>query len=246
MTYEEHISGIVEESSRLVEFARASDPALAIPTCPAWDVDELVNHVALFQGFGEGLVRERATRRMGFKELGLTRERRGVDGVVASSARLVATLEGANEDEPMWSWAGDQRVGFWARRMHHETLVHRVDLEIARGEDPRVEATTAGDGVDELLTNLMFAGSFSPDLALLTGGGEALAIRSPERAWRIDFHPDGFMVSDDDGPAEATLTGSNRDLLLVLYRRRPLGDSGCVVEGDATLVTRWLSHSALL
>jgi hypothetical protein len=51
-------------------------------------------------------------------------------------------------DEPAWTfWPDDQTCAFWFRRMAHETVVHRVDAELAAGEVTPVEDWAACESV---------------------------------------------------------------------------------------------------
>ncbi len=56
-------------------------------------------------------------------------------GVVGNPryADLRALLVARPDSAPTWSWwPADQSVGFWVRRMAHETAVHRWDAEGAK------------------------------------------------------------------------------------------------------------------
>ena len=44
-------------------------------------------------------------------------------------------------------------LAFWARRMVHETMVHRVDAASAVGVEPELDPALAQDAIDELLAN---------------------------------------------------------------------------------------------
>ncbi|MGC0381054.1 uncharacterized protein (TIGR03083 family) [Streptomyces sp. SAI-129] len=67
--------------------------------------------------------------------------------------RLVDTLAGAAPDVRCWHFLpAPSPLAFWARRQAHETAVHRIDAESARGGEPTgVGVDFAVDGVDELL-----------------------------------------------------------------------------------------------
>ena len=69
-----------------------------------------------------------------------------------------------------------RRCGFWIRRMAQETVIHRVDAELALGSrSPRSPTTCAVDGIDEVLKLFVGYGShawledFQPVLAGATG-----------------------------------------------------------------------------
>lgn len=57
---------------------------------------------------------------------------------------LLAEFAAHSPDDPAGTWYGpDQSVGFWIRRMAHETAIHRIDAEIAAG----ITATPVPDDV---------------------------------------------------------------------------------------------------
>ena len=49
-------------------------------------------------------------------------------------AELLAAFDGVEPATRVWTWAARGDVGFYHRRMHQETLVHRVDAELERIE----------------------------------------------------------------------------------------------------------------
>jgi len=154
----------------------------------------------------------------------------------------------------MWAWGQDQHARFWSRRQLHETLVHRMDAEMAMGVAPEADPAVAADAIDEFLVNLAPAARFSPQVANLRGQGASLLFSGTDagRAWRVRLEPSGFDVGSadagaDEAPfeAQATLSGPALNLLLVLYRRRPRAVPGLDLHGDQALVDFWLANSAL-
>ena len=84
---------------------------------------------------------------------------------------LVDAIRAADPRTPVWSWADDHSVGFWARRMAHETAVHRADAELALGREFTLEADLAADAISEWLgfLSLPQAVEHRPELAELRG-----------------------------------------------------------------------------
>ena len=161
-------------------------------------------------------------------------------------------FEVGEPEEPMWAWGADRHVRFWSRRQLHETLVHRMDAELALGRAPAAAASVAADAVDEFLANLPRAVYFSPKVANLRGDDVRLEFRATDedRAWWVTLRAEGFDVatatsSPQEVSAQATLTGPAETLLLVLYRRLRVGTTGVAVSGDTSLVDFWLANSAL-
>jgi hypothetical protein len=147
----------------------------------------------------------------------------------------------------MWAWGVDQHVRFWSRRQLHETLVHRIDLELAMGDSRYVEPSVALDAIDELVQNLKAAAQFSPRVREIRGSGEILTIRDDDGSarWTVRLERDGFSLVGADGHSDVEVCGSSRDLLLVIYRRTSLRLSNVRVTGNRTVFEHWLANSAL-
>lgn len=209
-------------------------PALdrPVPACPGWDVAEVVRHTA---GVYANKV---ATLRLGRRpapDEWRAEPPAGSDLLVWFRATLRALLDELIEHDPAdhaWSWwPADQSVGFWYRRMALETVVHRVDVEMAVNQVTPVEAALAADGVDEVLSAFLAARD-PGDTPARTGG---VAVATGDRRWMV--HLDSGVVRVDahsaaDAPAQ--LTGPAAPLFLYLWGRGSL--VGLDVEGDAELV----------
>lgn len=129
--------------------AAGHDPA--VPSCAGWALSDLVSHLAVFHA----LVAEWVT--VGRRPTSWEHEPpEGLDVVEwqrRCSARLLDAVGTVDPATPTSTWSPyDQSVGFWVRRMAHETLVHRVDLEQSLGVDWSVDPLVAVDGIDEVLT----------------------------------------------------------------------------------------------
>lgn len=216
-----------------------------IPSCPGWTADDLAGHLGLIHRWAEHLVRVLAPSRISARTMGLDTGPPTPQWIRAGGEQLVRTLRGAGPEEPMWAWGADQHVRFWSRRQLHETLVHRLDLDLAVGRAPEVEAPVAIDAVDELLGNLSAAAAFSPDVTELRGSGTLRFQASDQAGWSVTLKPDGFDVSPHSPFADVEVESTPTLLLLVLYRRCPRRTPGVAVRGDTSLLDFWLDHSAL-
>ena len=158
----------------------------------------------------------------------------------------MATLSDANPDDSMWAWGRDQHVRFWSRRQLHETLVHRMDFELAAQRSPEAAPEVALDAIDEFLTNFENDLKKSPGRSPLRGNGETLAIRSSDTPtlWSITLNEDGFVVTRDEGRFDAELLGSPVELLLIVLRRRGVDEGEVTMRGDRGLIDYWLTNSA--
>jgi uncharacterized protein (TIGR03083 family) len=235
-----------------IEVARFANVMSAMPrdeeiaTCPGWNVVDLAEHLGLIHRWAEELVRLRSPERIPRERSVADRDAVNPEWIQEGGDRLIATLRQADPDDAMWAWGPDQHVRFWSRRQLHETLVHRMDLELAARIDPDVDAAIAIDAIDEYLSNIEPLGAHLPELSLLRGEGEKLAfrVRESEALWSITLGEQGFSVSRADEQFDAEVVGSALDLLLVILRRRKVDAVMVEVLGDRELLDLWLAHSA--
>jgi uncharacterized protein (TIGR03083 family) len=104
---------------------------------------------------------------------------------------------------PAPTWCPHDRTnGFWFRRMAHETLVHRVDVQQALGREWWVNPTLASDGIAEAIEVWLGPRLTAPP----AGSGRTVLLSTPERDWRI--RPLArFLDFPTGGPADATVDG---------------------------------------
>jgi uncharacterized protein (TIGR03083 family) len=242
------------EIERMAESVRAGDLQAPVPSCPDWNVAHLVAHVGRVHRWAARMVHDRASERLDPRsfDLGLpgdaTDARAYGDWLAAGADLLGAAFAATPPDAPVWSWGADQHARFWSRRMLHESSVHRVDADLARGIDPTVDGAIAADGIGELLDNLPTARYFRPRVAELRGHGESIALHSTDRdeGWHIRLVTDAFEWEPARAPdATVTVAAPTEALLLVLYGRRPATAAGVEIRGDDALLARWLEASAL-
>jgi hypothetical protein len=126
--------------------------------------------------------------------------------------------------------------------MAQETVIHRVDAELAAGLPVSpIPAELADDGIAEVLeVFLSYATRQWPedfgDL-LRANGNRAVLVGAGGARWlvRLD-HGSVEIAPDTAGQAVAQVSGAPHDVLLWLWRR--VGDSAVRVEGDAAAVSR--------
>ena len=248
--HDAYISAVGVEIARMADAVHGVDPETPVPSCPEWTVAQLVTHTGAIHRWAAQMVRDLAPERLDRSalELGLPADPRGyADWLARGAEPLLAAFAAADPDAPMWAWGADQHVRFWFRRMLHETVVHRVDAELAAGREPRVDDATAADGIDELLENLPSAASSRPRIAELRGSGEAIALRGGgDDRWLVRLVADGFTWERGGSPdATVTVTARTEDLLLLVYARRELAPVRFAVSGDGRVLDHWLERSAL-
>lgn len=145
MNYLDHVRA---ESARLGEVARMGLDA-PVPSCPGWTVDSVVRHVA------QVYVHKVEVLRLGALPDPWPPDFSGRDSLEwydEAREAIVESLEKAGTGLETWTF--NPRVstsGFWHRRMALESVVHRIDVELAHGVVTPIDAELALNGIDELL-----------------------------------------------------------------------------------------------
>jgi uncharacterized protein (TIGR03083 family) len=232
----------------LAGLAGQPDLSTPIPTCPEWTMRELCIHVGRAHRWAGELTRTRSAQNIPFRSVPDGRfpdtpdER--AQWLRAGAQRLAeATSEAAGE--PVWTFTGIRPAIFWARRMAHETAVHRADADLAAGQRTELDPELAADGIDEWLTELAVPGG--------RAGGQALAGLPEGRSLHVHVHDQGAggewtlrsaggQVSVERGhaKADAALRGPASAVMLVLMRRQRPSDPGVEVLGDPAVLDTWL------
>jgi uncharacterized protein (TIGR03083 family) len=224
--------------SNLLGAAAATDLTAAVPFCPGWTVRDVVEHIAEVYEHKLAAIASHGERPQPWPPP-WPKDRDPLAWFSDARQRLVEVLTVADPMAPSWTWwPPDQTVGFWVRRMAHETAVHRVDVEAAVGTAQPIDADLALDGVDEVL-HLMLAGDWStepqPDLTgiveIATGG----------QSWRVAMAPEEVIVGVTE-TASAIVSGEPSVVLLWLWGR---ARDGVEITGQRTAAERLRKRLAL-
>lgn len=221
----------------LLAAAKAAGPDAPVPTCPEWTVLDLCRHVAGAHTWAANAVRtapdaERPTPRecpRDWDELLTWWE--------VEFQELVDTLAAESPLKPAWTFAGPKNVGFWARRLAHETAIHRLDVEHALHghEVPTLlfDSAFAADGVDEFLTWLLPRAAKRRPVE--RGGRLLFHAADAERVWQVELAPgEAPRVGpvEDSGITEDVTVAGTADAVYRAVWGRP---GGAVVTGDRSL-----------
>ncbi|MFI7413067.1 maleylpyruvate isomerase family mycothiol-dependent enzyme [Streptomyces sp. NPDC049627] len=248
----DHRTAVAAETARFVAAVRGADLSTAVPSCPGWTLADLVKHTGSVQRWFSAMLRARIQEPPRKREVDLRLPERedGYPDWLAESATVAADAFAATDPNlPMWAWGADRHARFWARRMLFETLLHRVDAELALGLRPAIDRPAAVDGIDEFLVNLPFAALFAPKVANLRGPDRTISFRTTDgdEAWLVRLRPDGFGL-DTAHPAadtaDATVRGTAAQLLLLVYGRLSYEAEAFAHDGDEQLLANWFANSA--
>ena len=251
--HEWYCAGAEAEIALMAVAVSGADLSGTVPTCPGWTMGRLVAHIGVVHRWATQIVATRATAPVDRRDLdtGFPDEDSGwAAWLAAGAAPLTAALRSAGPDAPVWTWGSAGRSGWWARRMLHETTVHRADAETALGAVPAVDPAVAADGIDEFLSNLPFARRPREHLGSLPAG-ESLHLHATDSdgEWLIRFPGpgpgDGIEWSRGHAKASAAVRGPVSVLLLFTYGRVPGSDPRLTVFGEQSLLDAWQQKTAL-
>jgi uncharacterized protein (TIGR03083 family) len=227
-----------------------------VPSIPDWNLERVVRHVGKVHRWVVGAL---AAGPDGVAPAadGLPKGPDCLPAYAEALAEMVEVLERTPPDETAWTFIGPSAASFWSRRQAHEVAVHRIDaadaVHAAGGPAPEpLDADGAADAIDEW-AELFLAVRYVQRFGALPEDLHGRALRlvttdggpdggPTER--RIELAVDGVTVVGGPaggGPetaADVTVTGSAQDLLLGLWRRRPI--DGLLVDGDGAVFDRLL------
>ncbi|MEU6260735.1 maleylpyruvate isomerase family mycothiol-dependent enzyme [Streptomyces sp. NPDC047043] len=239
----EFVEILDREGRLLAAAAEDAGTEAKVPTCPDWQVKDLLRHTGMVHRWAAAFVAEGHTSYHpdgglpdldGEELLAWFREGHG---------HLVDTLASAPSDVQCWHFLpAPSPLAFWARRQAHETTVHRVDAESSRG-GPHSEIAPgfAADGIDELLRGF-HARSRSK---VRSDEPRVLRVRATDAdgaVWTVRLSQEPPVATRDAaGDADCEVAGTAGRLYLALWNRTPFPQ----VTGDASLAALWRAKSAV-
>jgi uncharacterized protein (TIGR03083 family) len=230
MEPDQHLAHLRADVDRLLAAAPGvlEEPVTA---CPGWTVEDLLWHLAGVYRFATAQLR--AEPGSDLAPFDPPDQDRPVLEVVRGAAdEVLAALGDTDPAEHRPNWADEPAAAFWFRRLALETVVHRVDAELAAGTPGPVDAALACDGIDELhqvfLVNAERRG--------IVGAGETVHLHATDEGldggeWMFTFRPDGVDVEHHHGKGDMAVRGPAGQLLLFAWNRRPV-DLTCFGEPD--------------
>ena len=243
---------IEASTDTLAGLVDGADLTRRVPTCPDWTLRQLATHVGRAHRWAAEIAATRSAEMIPFRQVPDGRipddPAEHAPWLRAGAARVIEAVREAGSN-PVWAFDRLRPASFWARRMAHETAVHRADAELATGREPAFAPDIAADGIDEWLGSLSgptpgdeHLNDALPDSAVLhvhgtdDGLGEA-------GEWLVRREGSGLVVKHGHGKGDVAVRGPAARLLLVLLRRVPPDDPQVQVMGDAALLTGWLANT---
>lgn len=238
MQLETEIASVEADTERIAA-AVSADRSAMVAGCPGWTVADLAVHVGGVHRWAGSMVAQGAEKGQPFSAEH-DRDDPGLgEWLGGGAAELAGALRHADPDAPMWTMGRPRTTRFWYRRMAQETLVHRWDAQAGAGVavDP-LDSDLAADGVAEMLE------VFVPGLHRRggeAGNGENFHFHRTDGPgeWVVRFDADGASVTAEHAKCDVALRGPAPDLLLALWRRRPVSSLDAI--GDPANVARWFA-----
>lgn len=238
LSQERYVESLRADAAGLLDAARAAAPDAPVPGCPEWTTMDLVWHIGEVHRFWATI----AAGSLAEPPADWPPKRPATDAEIwafadESARRVVDALAAADPDAAVWTWCeGGDDAGWVIRRMAQETAVHRVDAEQTAGQDFRLEAALAADGIDEFLC--FFYPYTVREGDAPTDGTVHLHCTDTDGEWTIA--PDG-TVTTEHAKGDAALRGPAHDLLMALWRRAGL--DAVEIFGDRALAERFVAST---
>lgn len=245
----EHIDALRREGALLAEAADEVGLRAPVPTCPEWTIRDLLWHTGTIHRWARTIVEERRSVQPDGSEFDqiagpIPDDALLVEWYRESHSQLVRVLERANPQLECWHFlSAPSALAFWARRQAHETAIHRVDAESARGDEVSpIGDEFAADGIDELLRlharPRSRVRSASPKLLRLHATDELVCGNN----WYLWISSDPLVTSrTTEDIADCTLSGPVELIYLALWNRCRIDD--LTVTGDTTVLKLWQETS---
>jgi len=223
---DDYLAHLAHDGGRMADLARG-DLDVPVPTCPEWTLRDLIEHTGQDHRWQAEACRVDAG---GFPDVA-TMQATPADGQSHAEwfqegvDAAVATMQAVAPGEARWTWAkpqGGDTSDWYFRRIAQETLVHRIDAELAaNGEASDVDPDLAADGVAEMFEVFVPLVANQP----IGGQGETVHLHATDAdsEWLVTLHAARVDAVRGHAKGDAALRGAARDLLLMVWGRDPLG-----------------------
>ncbi len=216
---ERAVSIVEAEGNQLIDGCEANPFAL-VDACPGWTTTDLAIHTTSVHRRVAHWCTTRATQPSQWPHSAPDDPSTPWAWCREGLRALVVALQNIAPDESVWSWTDQQNGAFYHRRMVHETIIHRWDVQTAGGLAQPIPEDLAVDGIDELAAvGMRFRGNGSsieyPD--------DSLAVVASDTGHRWTFAAVDGSLTVERGvatDADGSISGPAQSLLLYLWGRR--------------------------
>jgi uncharacterized protein (TIGR03083 family) len=235
LTFQHYLDELGRQGRLLRESARLPALQAAVPSCPGWNVARLLGHVAKVHHWASWILG--GGNRDEF-EFSAPEDGRLFEVYDAGLQQVLDRLQAAPDTLAVWTITPAPSAKlFWARRIAHETAIHRVDADLAAGYGVQgFEPEFAADGIEELFTGSA-ASRF--DRSGLTGDRTiSLTPLDCNASWTLSIGPE--LLSCDPvalDHADLAVFGQASDLYRWVWNRA--ADDDVALRGDLSLADRW-------
>ncbi|MFK4086610.1 maleylpyruvate isomerase family mycothiol-dependent enzyme [Kribbella sp. NPDC020789] len=258
MEFERHCQLIVEQSELLAgHLSTRPELGTAVPSCPGWNVGQLARHVGgahreatVVARTGEAPPNDQFRDPTHWYRTPAECAAADVAGLghwlTDGATELAKALIEFGPDIPISMPTENPTTRFTARRMCHETVMHRADAALALGVPYVVDPEVAADGIDEWMELCALPLHFEvhPWMRELLGPGRTLkfqATDTPDR-WYVDLTGEAIRWHHEDDQAAVTIHAPITELLLLIYKRRPAHGADLEIHGDTELLAYYLER----
>lgn len=187
-----------------------------VPACPGWTGEDLARHTAIVFLHKAETIRTGERPSHGWPPVSIGSL--PVQALLAHSfTSLIDQLDRHRPEDPAETFVPwDQTVGFWIRRLTHETAIHRVDLQDAAGGGATpLDPDLTVDGIDEVLTVMLVRSR--PDRA---ASGAVVRLETGGHSWDVRLDPEQVGITRDaTANGHPTVRTDPEGLLLWLWGR---------------------------
>lgn len=251
----DYAAALLDQTRAFGELVRSGDPALAVPGCPEWNLNQLFRHFGRGNRWAAQIIADRMDSPVDPRDVVGGKPPvdpdAAVDWLHDGAQRVLDAVALNGPDVPVWTFLGPRPASWWVRRRLHEATVHRADAALALGEDFTLAPELAADGIGEILDLIpALVSRNGPSLPLADGHSVHLHATDDGLGaageWTISraAGTDTVSWSHEHGKGSVALRGSARDLFLAVMRRVLVGDTDIAVFGDAAVWQNWVEHTA--
>jgi uncharacterized protein (TIGR03083 family) len=217
-----YLAHLARDGRRMADLADG-DLDAPVPTCPDWTLRDLLEHTSGVHRWQTEAARHDHGSFPNPSTFAKPRpEGESIaDWFQAGVDDAVATMSKIEPEAPRWTWAkpsGGDTAQWYFRRIAQETLVHRIDAELAMtGTFEAADPAFALDGIDEMFD--MFVPASGPEEIGGTGETVHLHATDIDGEYLVTLQPTTITVERGHAKGDAAVRGTATDLLLFVWGR---------------------------